>query len=382
MKEYEIQAEVGAGVCLPDAKKYTIRIQIADFCIETKGPKEKKPSYNRWSERFESVKFQCPYSSVEELDRVYFYLMDGSMPICFWRGNAVDFLDRNPKYAWYPLTNDLAIGKVQNAYDAGMIQIKLSINDLQKNPPVVWNQYPTWREKAPKRLTPMKVRCYIFQCKDLPSADTDGTSDPYISVWNPDNIEAKTDVVEDNLNPIYYQAVDVGYEFHKRDDAPPIILNLLDQDTGLLDATDDFLGRAVIKLEDAAVADLTALGRQGIEKPPRPKWHYIRAGFHESLPACGEVLCSFALLADDREFKPIAELKLSDEVRTKEFNINIHVLGLRELESFGIMPIKKAYIKFNVRSLLPPERAHAVENIKTEPKATGKNPNINAGIAF
>ena len=150
-----------------------------------------------------------------------------------------------------------------------------------------------------------------------------------------------------------------------------------------MDSTDDFLGRAVIKLEDAAVAELSTVGREGIEKPPVPKWHCIRAGFDETLPACGEVLCSFALVDDDYLFKtPVTGVKLSDEVRTKEFNIDIHVLGLRELESFGIMPIKKAYIKFNTKSLLPVERAHAVENIKTEPKAAGRNPNINEIITF
>jgi hypothetical protein len=56
--------------------------------------------------------------------------MDGSTPICFWRGKASDFMDRNPTFKWYPLTNDRAIGEVDEAHDAGMIQIKLSINDL------------------------------------------------------------------------------------------------------------------------------------------------------------------------------------------------------------------------------------------------------------
>ena len=64
------------------------------------------------------------------MDRVYFYLMDGSSPICFWRGKASDFMDRNPAFKWYPLTNDVAIGDVEEAHDAGMIQIKMSINDL------------------------------------------------------------------------------------------------------------------------------------------------------------------------------------------------------------------------------------------------------------
>lgn len=46
------------------------------------------------------------------------------------------------------------------------------------------------------------------------------------------------------------------------------------------------------------------------------------------------------------------------------------------------MPVKKPFIKFNLRSLLPPEKAQAVTNIKTNPSATGSNPNINTMINF
>lgn len=57
-------------------------------------------------------------------------------------------------------------------------------------------------------------------------------------------------------------------------------------------------------------------------------------------------------------------------------------MGLRELESFGLMPIRKPYIKLRTRSLLPPEKAHAVTDIETVPKEMGPNPNINKTIAF
>ena len=46
------------------------------------------------------------------------------------------------------------------------------------------------------------------------------------------------------------------------------------------------------------------------------------------------------------------------------------------------MPVKKPFIKFNLRSLLPPEKAQAVTNIKTHPSAPGKNANINTMINF
>ena len=133
--------------------------------------------------------------------------MDGDKPICYWRGKTSDFTDRNPAFKWYPLTNDRAIGEVKEAHEAGMIQIKLSINDLQRNPPVVWSQYPTWKEKPVKRPMARKLRCYIYQCRDLPSADSDGNCDPFVQVWNAsadrDDEKYETMVLEDSLNPIF-----------------------------------------------------------------------------------------------------------------------------------------------------------------------------------
>jgi hypothetical protein len=95
------------------------------------------------------------------------------------------------------------------------------------------------------------------------------------------------------------------------------------------------------------------------------------------------MLCSFSIVEDDYVYKiPINYLKLTEQIEYKEYNVEINVLGLRELESFGLMPIKKAFIKFNLRSLLPPEKAQAVTNIKTQPGAAGNSPNINTMINF
>ena len=46
------------------------------------------------------------------------------------------------------------------------------------------------------------------------------------------------------------------------------------------------------------------------------------------------------------------------------------------------MPIKKPFIKFRVKSLLPPEKAQAVTNVCTDPNACGPNPNINTMLTF
>jgi signal transduction histidine kinase len=44
--------------------------------------------------------------------------------------------------------------------------------------------------------------------------------------------------------------------------------------------------------------------------------------------------------------------------------------------------VKKAFIVFNLKSLVPPDDGRAVENIKTQPNAPGANPTINTLIQF
>lgn len=66
----------------------------------------------------------------------------------------------------------------------------------------------------------------------------------------------------------------------------------------------------------------------------------------------------------------------------QEFEVEINVLGLRNLISTGLLPIKKAYVKFSVKSVLPPAAAKAVKDIYTEPKEGGDDPNIRTTLKF
>lgn len=38
------------------------------------------------------------YQNIEEMDKIFVYLMDGTYPICYWKGDVKDFKDPNPKY--------------------------------------------------------------------------------------------------------------------------------------------------------------------------------------------------------------------------------------------------------------------------------------------
>ena len=92
------------------------------------------------------------------------------------------------------------------------------------------------------------------------------------------------------------------YDFSDIESAPPIIFNVMDHDDALFDSTDDFLGRAVIYLQDASTNLEFGDDESRYNEVPKPKWHDIKFGFDPNMPACGQVLCSFVVARDDFDF--------------------------------------------------------------------------------
>ncbi len=53
-QKFQIIAEIGAGIHLPDSKKYKVKISFGDIMLQTDNPAETKQNYCRWNKRFDS----------------------------------------------------------------------------------------------------------------------------------------------------------------------------------------------------------------------------------------------------------------------------------------------------------------------------------------
>ena len=376
--KYEIKAEISQGICLPGNEKYRVKIKIGELELKTGKPKKYKNGFCFWNTRFDEKIFECPYRSLENMADVIVYLMDDDDPICYYRAKATEFANPNAEMKWVALTNDKSVDKVSKYYKAGMISFRLSIHDQTNNGDVDWDFVPAWTNILPDEPNQYPIRAHIYQCKELPPSDDNGTSDPYVKVWSPFKPKdsqkdmVSTEIVYDNNNPIFYETVESFFYSVDVDSAPPVVLEIYDHDSGAFDS-DDFIGRAVIDLATAAVSE--------DDEVKRPKWHPVKLGFGEAEPTMGQILVSFSVLSPEYEFaQSLYDIRLRPEC--EEYEITINVLGLRDLESPGILPIRKPFIKFILRSLLPPNRAHGIENIQTQPSATGANPTISTVIKF
>lgn len=95
---------------------------------------------------------------------------------------------------------------------------------------------------------------------------------------------------------------------------------------------------------------------------------------------CGKILVSFNIFDE----KVIVEnqgflKKLTILPEMDLFRVKLKVLGLRNLKSLGLIPVKRAFLRFDINSIRSPDQRQALPEkkfIQTFPKETGNNPNI------
>jgi len=117
-------------------------------------------------------------------------------------------------------------------------------------------------------------------------------------------VPKRTRIIEDNLNPLFYETLELSFEANSMEDFPPFIFDVYDYDAGPVE--DDFLARCFITREEAAVSNNDVI--------PQPKWHscHLRPG----APACGEVLASFSIVEEDFAYQiPLNYLNIHENVK-------------------------------------------------------------------
>lgn len=228
--------------------------------LEFKPFDQKNPSnYKRYG-RSEQTEIKAPFVDAGDFGFLIIQLLDSGKPICYWLDHMTNYIF-NPnspetQFKWVSFLPDQCVGKVRQSFKSGMFSFKFCIHDVTKNGPIEFKDYPSWNKKVPKRSNPVKIRAYVYQCQDLPAADAEGTSDPFVVVWDTSKEKKKTKVVEDNCNPLFYDTLELEYEVNDEKDLysyPPFIFDVYDHDDGLFDSTPDFLGRAIVEPEDCAI---------------------------------------------------------------------------------------------------------------------------------
>jgi superfamily I DNA and/or RNA helicase len=146
-----------------------------------------------------------------------------------------------------------------------------------------------------------------------------------------------------------------------------MLLSVMDEDL----VGNDLLGYCYIWLSDCSY-------KLNSTEKILPKWTQLY--LEKSNRAQGQILISFYIL-DSEHRNDIYNLNIQPE--TIPFTVEINALGLRELKPLSFIPVKKAFISFDLNSInVSSKDDGGLEPIKTLPKLPGSNPNINSVIKF
>jgi hypothetical protein len=266
------------------------------------------------------------------LPDIFVYLTHGSSNVCFLRLPASEFRDPAIKSKWYQFKPDKSVGSVTNDWEGGFIRLRIFVGPYGDFEDTVrseqWDVSPSPPPPDNKHLM-----CNLYQCKNLPAADSNAMSDPYVIFYcGGESISTNPKEKEDTLNPMWYQTLHLNVHCATVFDAPPIVVYVMDHDTT---SEDDMLGVCIIPLEEAAVNDPT---------PKRPQWYSLSMGKPGS--ELGEILVSFNLFETDM----VPTFDLMPEVI--DTTVEINVLGLRDLKpALGWVPVNKPFVKFDLNSL-------------------------------
>jgi len=377
--DWDLMAEIYQGVGIID-KKVKIVIQWADKKVETT-QRESKKGYVPWYQLLDikGCKFPVPHDpkkEVKALPDIFVYLNDGKRNVCFLRLKPSSLV-KGGDSKWFTFNPDMAVGEVAKFWKAGQIRMRLHIAKSEEAA-TVFTRPQENKLKRPKHMKKWLLHCNIFQGRNLPAGDDDGRSDPFCKI-RLDGDEIQTNVIENTINPVWYERQILAVSFDEISQASKICMQIFDSDDDAPFDSDDLLGVAYIDLSDAEEFRLDERAHERVDKESiiqRPKWYPINMGRPGT--EMGEMLCSFNLFEDDIEIEDV-----DIAPKTEECEMELNVLGLRGLQTLGILPINKAFVKFDINSLYGPgqkiqSKSKAI--IKTQPREVGASPNIIAII--
>jgi hypothetical protein len=224
------------------------------------------------------------------------------------------------------------------------------------------------------KFKPIRLICNIFQAKNLLPSDPDGTSDPLVQIYHL-GASWQTQAFPKTLNPIWNQRFRLE-TYMIGDSIPSVSIHVFDKDENWAGSrTFDFLGYAIQKI---SVNDIINdnFGQMGT-----PHWTELCLGKNNF---CGKLMVNFQVIPEesiqrfDNYFKTTVQFWRIPIKRTRH-HIKINILGLRELESTGMLPIKTAGIKIATSSLREAEnlgKGAVFTNLQAIAKSSGSNPTI------
>ena len=325
----------------------------------------------------------------DELPDIFFYLLNPKgKPVCFQRIPAGAFY-LNDQIMIIKLFPEPCYKDIDSNVESGILKTKIVLYKNDEKNKVDLSKYvdgDTDSEGQVEDLEAMAKMDYIgigqklkeaytvvvmvYMSRYLESGDTSGTNDPLVKIQCGEN-EKESSIQYNKLNGVWNEKLIfdcVELNLKKNSTWPIFLVKVYDYDTlsynDLLGYSYVWMCDADVKINDTSLAD--------------PKWHQLF--LPKSNSPQGELLLSFYIF-DNEHQNMIGQIQTTPETIPYSFEINI--LGLRDLKPFSMLPIKKAYINFEMNSLnISGNESEDFPSKQTQPKDKGCNPTINDALKF
>jgi hypothetical protein len=331
----------------------------------------------------ETFEVSSKMNTYEQLPDLIISVVNDKLHISYIRLKAREFIC-SKDCPFYELTTrlnaDLAVADTPED-KAGIIKFKIGVETTQN----FLGHLPKWPEPVSK---PFFEKIYLainlIRAKDLLPADPTSTSDPIVQFYHLGST-TKSSLFPETLNPSWNEKI-VMQSYLINDDLAPLIVNVSDRDENFVGTVSyDFLGSTFVSLSKNNIAK-TKSQISNI----KPSWYELSVGKNLNL---GKILLGVTVVREEL-FSYLTAEKLIDQtstftkplncVKTKH-HIKINILGLRNLQSNGIFPVKSVNVKINTSSLKAVnqiQRGSAFSNLTAISKSGGANPSIGTVLSI
>ena len=392
MNKWEIWIRIISALYLPKEKgTYRVTGKIEDK-EERSEKKEAIKGTIDYNETLKKIEFETISSDINTLPDLFLYLSDSSTSIpaykriCFQKIKAKEFY-LNKDVLYIKLLPDPVVNKVKSMKISGLLKCKICLFNKKTDKPPDRKEFEEGGQlqlaslsggvnffEGSNNMQLYTIVAIIYMSKGLVAAESNGTSDPYVSLTLGDK-ESHTTFKNNTMNGVWNEPLEFKQVYMDINDQrtwPVFSLNVFDHNKLLKDFP---LGYNYLWLCNTHFC----VNRFDVIKP---KWHDLF--LPKSNKKQGKVLMSFYIF--DQTFKETGQelyKKIKYLPNTMLYNFDINVLGLRDLKPLSLIPVKKPFIKFDLNSTNvtgKPEDDHAP--IKTIPVSGGENPTINTVIQF
>jgi hypothetical protein len=382
-----------------ESSDYSIHILVEEekYKFSTKKAEKRNIQYNIPGE----IKLHTLTSDVKEVPDLFIYLCDKSGEyICFQRLKAETFLN-NDDIMVIKLIPDPSVGQIKEFVYSGIVKIRITLRNKDFNIPILKDTKQDGKgkkieteeseeedsggltteinkmkqnliKKPTVQITTYCIVANIYMSRHLVSGDPSGNSDPFVRLRIGDD-EKNTAVKNDCINCIWNESLffeNIKMDIENKSTWPVIFLQVMDKDI----LGTDMLAYGYVWLSDSSY-DIDDIGKL------TPNW--VQLHLPISNKPQGQILCSFHIINSSR--KDLIEVAKNLDITpdTELYSFEINVLGIRDIKPLSILPVKKAFINFDLNSINVTGREdNNLKSIKTQPKKGGANPTINTVVKF